>query len=239
MVTGGAKRVGRAIVLELARGGCDVAIHYHHSQVEALELAEQLRDMGRRALAIGGDLGDSASWPAITRQCIDGMKRLDILVNNAAAFPSGQPDGIDDFSANRWEATLRTNLIAPMALCHFARPYLVASGQGKIVNLSDICAERPWPKYLAYCASKAALSAMTKSLARALAPEIQVNGVAPGIALFGDQFPSDKRDALAQRVPLGRAGTPQEVAELVRFLVESGDYITGQTIPIDGGRSLA
>ena len=109
---------------------------------------------------------------------------------------------------------------------------------GKVVNICDIAAERPWSDHLAYCASKAGLVAATKALARALAPDIQVNGVAPGIAIFPDSYSDDLRRRLVSRVPLARPGTPEEVAVLVRFLVESADYITGQIIPIDGGRSL-
>jgi pteridine reductase len=125
-----------------------------------------------------------------------------------------------------------------MALCHHARRFLAAQDGGQIVNLCDVSADRPWPEHLAYCASKAALGALTKALARALAPRIQVNGVAPGIAVFPEEYAQQLRRELTDRVPLGRAGTPEEVAKLVRFLVESGDYITGQIIAIDGGRGL-
>ncbi|MGB2987915.1 MAG: SDR family oxidoreductase [Phycisphaerae bacterium] len=238
LITGGAKRVGRAIVLELARGGCDVAIHYRRSRTEAEELAAQVVDMGRRAVIVGGDLNDPASWPAIIRELIDRLNRLDVLVNNASAFLTGQPDSVNGFDHGRWESMLRTNVVAPMALSHHARPYLEACGQGKIVNLCDIAADRPWPEHLAYCTSKAALSALTKGLARALAPGIQVNGVAPGIAVFPDEYSAEKRRSLVRRVPLRREGTPEEVARLVRFLVESSHYVTGQIIRIDGGRSL-
>ncbi len=238
LVTGGAKRVGRAIVLELARTGCNVAIHYRHSSCEAQGLVAEVTGMGRRAVAVCGDLNDPADWPAIIRQTIDGLERLDVLVNNASAFLTGGPDSIEAFSPSRWESMLRTNLVAPMALCHYARPYLEANGAGKIINLCDICADRPWAKHLGYCASKAGLVSLTKGLARSLAPRVQVNGVAPGIAVFPEAYPDELRRKLIGEVPLGRAGSPEEVARLVRFLVEEGDYITGQIIPIDGGRSL-
>ena len=238
LVTGGAKRVGRAIALELARAGCHVAIHYRRSRSEAEQLAAEVVGMGRKAVTIAGDLNDPASWPAIIRRTVDGLHRLDILVNNASAFLADRPDSIDAFDRQRWESMLRTNVVAPMALSHHAHPYLQAHGNGKIVNLCDISADRPWSEYLAYCTSKAALTALTKALARALAPAIQVNGVAPGIAVFPVEYSAEKRRRLTGLVPLGREGTPEEVARLVRFLVESGDYITGQIIPIDGGRSL-
>jgi pteridine reductase len=226
-------------VLELAGAGCDVAIHYRRGRDAAEELAARVTDMGRKAVTIAGDLRDSASWPTIVRRTVDALGRLDILINNAAVFLTDQADTVDSFDAGLWETVLRVNLVAPVGLCHHARPYLRANGDGRIVNLCDVAAERPWPNHLAYCASKAGLAAMTKGLARALAPEVRVYGVAPGIAEFPEQYSEELRQKLTKRVPLGRAGTPAEVAALVRFLVESGDYITGEVVRIDGGRSLS
>ena len=259
LITGGAKRVGRAIAFELARGGCDVGVHYRHSRAEAEEVVAQITQLGRRAVAVEGDLSDPSSWPRIVQRTIDGLGRVDILINNASMFlpdahvrptssevgdvatskqSAKHPDSLEGFDPKLWDQMLRTNLTAPVALCHHCRRYLAASGTGKVVNICDIAAERPWSDHLAYCASKAGLVAATKALARALAPDIQVNGVAPGIAVFPDAYSDDLRRRLVSRVPLARAGTPEEVAVLVRFLVESADYITGQIIPIDGGRSL-
>ncbi len=241
LITGGAKRVGRAVALELACAGCDVAVHYRRSRTDAEEVVAQIKQMGRRAVAVSGDLNDPTSWPRIIQGTIDGLGRLDILINNASLFlpdPDATEDSLDGFDAELWDQMLRTNLTAPVALCHYCRRYLAANGRGKVVNLCDIAAERPWPKHVAYCASRAGLVAVTKALALALAPEIQVNGVAPGIAIFPDAYSDELRRRLVERVPLARSGTPEEVALLVRFLVESADYITGQVIPIDGGRSL-
>jgi pteridine reductase len=238
LVTGGAKRVGRAIALELARGGCDVAVHYRRSQAEAEEVVALANGLGRRAIAIDGDLTDPAAWPRIVQRTVDGLGRLDILVNNASMFLPDGADSLEQFDSAVWDEMLRTNLTAPVGLCHHARRHLAAKGMGKVVNVCDIAADRPWPDHLAYCASKAGLVAVTKALARALAPEVQVNGVAPGIAVFPDAYSSELRRQLVGRVPLSRPGTPEEVALLVRFLVESADYITGQIVPIDGGRSL-
>ena len=238
LVTGGARRVGRAIALELARAGCDVAVHFRRSSAEADEVVSQIVAMDCRAVAVAGDLADPASWPAIIQQVIERLHRLDVLINNAAVFSPDEHDSIEGFDLDDWESMLRVNLVAPAALCHHARPHLAAGGQGKIINLCDISGDRPWPSHLAYCASKAALSALTKGLAVALAPHIQVNGVAPGIAVFPENYSPEVRKDLVDRVPLGREGTPEEVAALVRYLVESAHYITGQIIPIDGGRSL-
>lgn len=238
LITGGAKRVGRAIALELARADFSVAIHYRHSEAEAEELAERLSGMGCRAVTIAGDLTDPATWPRVIRQTVQRLGRLDVLVNNASMFLTDAPGRTDTFDLGRWETTLRMNVVAPAALCHYAADYLRANGRGRIVNLCDISSERPWPENLAYCISKAALTALTRGLARAFAPDILVNGVAPGIAVFPDEYSAKRREKLTRQVPLAREGTPQEVASLVRFLVESGDYMTGQVIPVDGGRTI-
>lgn len=238
LVTGGCKRVGRAIVLELARAGCDVAIHYRQSEAEARRVAEEVAGDGRQAIAVRGELEASATWARLIQETVGRLGRLDILVNNASAFLMATPDTVEDFDPVQWERVLRTNLVAPMGLSHHARSHLAAHGQGKIVNLGDISADRPWPDHLAYCVSKAGLDALTKGLARALAPRIQVNGVASGIAVFPEEYSEALRRELISRVPLDRAGTPEEVAGVVRFLVESGDYMTGEIIRIDGGRSI-
>ncbi len=238
LVTGGAKRVGRAIVLELARAGCHVAIHYRQSEAEARQLAKEVTTLGRRAITICGDLEEPASWPKVIGETVAGLGRLDILVNNASTFLTASPDTVEAFDPTVWGRVLGVNLMAPMGLCHHARRHLEEHGQGKIVNLSDIVVHRPWPDHLAYCVSKAGLDALTKALARALAPTVQVNGVASGIAAFPDEYPEALRRKLISRVPLGRAGTPGEVAAVVRFLVETGDYITGEIVRIDGGRSI-
>jgi pteridine reductase len=238
LVTGGVQRVGRAIVLELARAGCSVAVHHRRSAETADEVAAQIADLGRRATTVAGDLNEPSTWPAIIDQTVVELGKLNILVNNASAFLTEGSDTIEGFDAELWDLMLRTNLIAPAALCHHAREHLRADGSGKIVNLCDVAAERPWPGSLAYCASKAGLVSLTKALARALAPGIQVFGVSPGIAVFPDCYPPAKRERLVARVPQKRAGTPEEVARLVRFLVEHGEYMTGQILTIDGGRSL-
>jgi pteridine reductase len=131
------------------------------------------------------------------------------------------------------------NVFAPALLIECAAEWLRRCGAGKVVNLCDISAERPWPGYSAYCASKAALVNLTRSVARKLAPEVQVNGVSPGIAEFPEDYSTQLRERLIAKVPLKRAGSPQDIAHAVRFLVEHGDYITGQIINVDGGRSIS
>lgn len=238
LVTGGAKRVGRAIVLELARAAYDVSIHYHRSHREADALVSEVQALGRRAIAVAGDLADPASWPELVARTIDALGRLDVLINNASLFLTPTPDTLAGFDGDAWARMLRVNLIAPVGLCHHAAPHLAAHGQGCVVNLCDISAERPWPEHLSYAASKAGLAAMTKALARELAPAVRVNGVAPGIAIFPESYSSELRETLIGRVPLKREGAPEDIARTVRFLCETGSYVTGQVINVDGGRSV-
>lgn len=238
LVTGGARRVGRAIVLELACAGCDVVVHFDRSRDEADTAAGEVRAMGRRAVSVAAALEDAAAWKSIVDCAVGAFGRLDVLVNNASTFVTDASDTLEAFDPDRWERMLRVNLLAPMGLCHHAAPHLAANGAGRIVNLLDIAAERPWSTHLAYVSSKAALAAMTRALAKALAPGVCVNGIAPGIAVFPESYDEELRRALVERVPLKRAGTPEDIARTVRFLVESGDYITGQIVNVDGGRSL-
>ncbi len=235
LVTGGAKRVGRAIAVELAAAGCDVAVHYRTSANEAEEVAERIRDRGCRACCICGDLADLAAIPAIVEQAVGELGRLDILVNNASVFDRTP---LPAFDAAEWERVFRINLIAPAALAAAARAHLSQSGAGAVVNLCDISAERPWRDYAAYCASKAALVCLTKSLAKELAPAVRVNGVSPGIAEFPDDYDEATRQKLIGMVPLKRAGTPQDIAGAVRYLVEQAHYVTGEVLTVDGGRRL-
>lgn len=242
LVTGGARRVGRAIAIALAEAGYAIALHFRSSGVDAQSTADEVQKLGRRCALIEADLSNEATWPRIIDQTIAALGRLDVLVNNASLFdPRPRLDRHTTgagFDVVDWDRMFRINATAAAGLSHYARPHLEAGGQGRIVNLCDISAENPWPGYLSYCCSKAALVALTRGLAKAYAPRITVNGVSPGIAEFPKEYPVEFRNKLIAQVPLKRAGTPDEVARLVRFLVESGDYITGQIIAIDGGRSL-
>ena len=197
IVTGAARRVGRAIAIHLAHRGCHVGIHHHRSIQDAESLAFHIRDIGRRCLLIQADLAQPASWPRIIEETVSGLGRLDILVNNASIFT---PMAIDGFDLEQWQRTLHVNLTAAAALCHYAAPHLRRTGCGKIVNITDIAAETPGTDHLAYCASKAALTNLTRSLAKALAPDVQVNAVAPGIAIFPEDYDEPTRARLIEKV---------------------------------------
>ena len=235
LVTGGARRVGRAIALELAGAGCDIALHFRRSQDDARAVVGDVAALGRRAEMIQADLADPDAPRMVVESTVQAFGRLDVLVNNASVFDRMR---IDEFDLQAWERTMRVNLAAPAALAACARPWLEASGAGKIVNLCDVSADRPWPSRLAYCASKAGLVSLTRALAKALAPRVQVNGVSPGIAAFPDDCEAAARQRLIDNIPLQRAGNPQDIARTVRFLVWEGDYITGQIINVDGGWSI-
>jgi pteridine reductase len=231
LVTGAARRVGRAVALRLAEAGFDVAFTYLNSEDRAKRLVTEIRKTGGNATAIRADLTDPESAiPAI----IAPFRRLDVLVNNASLYEA-DTNGPDALSRARrlWAIHVES----PLLICRSLAPRLKAVG-GCIVNMLDLLAERPMPGYLAYCASKAALWNLTLGLARELAPEVRVNGIAPGVVEWPDDLPLEKREQYLRRVPLGRAGTPADVAQAVLFLCQGGQYITGQILRIDGGRSI-
>lgn len=235
LVTGGAKRVGRAIALGLAELGYDVAITYLSSESEALETADAIRATGVRALTIRADLTQPAEAVDEVYRALSGdFGRLDVLVNNASWYARADLRGVTPDVVQRLNAI---HVETPLLLCQrFER--MLRDARGHVVNMVDLLAERPWPAYLAYCASKAALWNLTLGLARTLAPEVTVNGIAPGVVEWPDDYPESEREKYLKRVPLARPGTPDDVAHVVRFLVTGGTYLTGQVIRLDGGRSI-
>lgn len=235
LVTGGARRVGRAIIQRLVAAGFDVALTYHQSAQDAQALVSDITAQHRRAVAIRTDLTRPAEAAAETRQLFEmAFDHLDVLVNNASLY---EPGSLGTTDLPQMRRMMAVHYEAPLLLCQQFAATLRAS-RGHVVNMVDLLAERPWPQYLAYCASKAALANLTIGLARELAPEVTVNGIAPGIVDWPDDYPQSERDRYLKRVPLGRAGSPQDVANLVHYLLSDGQYITGQIIRLDGGRSV-
>jgi pteridine reductase len=236
LITGGAKRVGRSIVERFLAAGFDVAFTYLASEQQARDLESAGAEQGRRCMAIRADLSDPETATQTIADAIDReFGRLHVLVNNASVYEPTPFDRIDLEVARRaW----RIHVEAPLLLCQRLAP-LLRRARGHVVNMVDLLAEKPWPRYMAYAASKAALANLTLSLARELAPEVTVNGIAPGVVEWPDDYPQAERDKYLKRVPLGRAGTPRDVAEAIHFLCTSGSYITGQIIRLDGGRSIS
>jgi pteridine reductase len=235
LVTGGAKRVGRAIALRLAAAGVRVAVHYRRSREEAERTAAECAARGVEAAAFEADLADPAAPAMLIAAVLARFGRLDILVNNASEF---EAMSLDDFSRDAWLRTLEVNLTAPLALAFEAREAL-RRAKGRVINLCDAATGRPYPSHLAYLVSKGGLDALTRALARALAPEVNVVGLAPGVVAWPEGFDEALRDRVLKNTPLGRAGTPEDVAEAAYFVLAHGDYLTGVILPIDGGRSIA
>lgn len=234
LVTGAAKRVGRAIALELARSGHDVVVHHRSSPGAAEGVAVEIRALGRRAAVVAADLTRPGEIRALFMAADNAFGRLDVLVNSAAVF---RRTPVETLSEEDFDFHVTTNLKAPYLCSIEAAPRLRASGRGRIVNITDVAAERPYRNHLPYCISKAGLAMLTRTLAKALAPAVTVNAVAPGTVLFRDDESDAQRRQVVARIPLGRIGTPEDVARAVRFLVES-DHVTGTTIAVDGGRAL-
>ncbi len=232
LVTGAAKRIGRAVAMRLAMEGADVVIHYNRSKPEAQAAVAEIEKLGRKAAALQADFCSLADIKHLFQQTAERFGRLDILVNSAANF---LPAHLADTTEKMWDAALDTNLKAPFFCAQAAAPLLKQS-HGVIINFADIGGILPWPGYIPHCASKAGVIMLTKCLAKALAPEVRVNAVAPGtITMSGD--PSEWEADFIRRAPLHRTGTPDDVADAVSFLVHS-TFITGQVLVLDGGRTL-
>jgi len=236
LITGAAQRVGAEIARELHRSGLRVVIHYRASAAAATALKDELLAVRPDSAAlIRGDLLDSATLPTLVEQARRTWGRLDVLVNNASSF---YPTPVGSIGETQWDDLIGSNLKAPLFLSQAAAP-LLAAQQGCIVNIVDIHADRPLKGYPLYCAAKAGLAMLTKSLARELAPSIRVNAVAPGAILWPEHASEETRRAIISRTALKRQGDPRDIARTVRFLVTEADYITGQIITVDGGRSLS
>lgn len=237
LVTGGAVRVGAAISRRLHADGFDVALHYRRSRRPAEELAAELNDVrADSAFLVAGDLAATGGPQTIAAGFLDRGTTCDLLVNNASSF---FPTAVDEADDAAWDELFGSNLRGPFFLIQTLLPALQA-GQGAIVNLVDIHAERPLAGYPVYSMAKAGLVMLTRSLARELAPLIRVNGVAPGAILWPED-PDDawgrEQEAILKRIPLGRTGTPEDIADAVVYLARA-PYVTGQILAVDGGRSV-
>lgn len=234
LVTGGAVRVGLEIARGLAEAGADVAVGYLHSAAAARAAVRDLQARGVRAVALRADVARPREARALVASTVKRFGRLDVLVNSAAVFfrtpvPTTTPAQFDRL--------LAVNLRAPF-FCSQAAARAMGRRGGRIINIADVGAVRAWAGYVPYGISKAGVVMLTRGLAVALAPRIQVNAVAPGVVLLPDGFPRETGRRLAARIPMGRHGRPADVAEAVRFFATCSDYITGQVLFVDGGMSV-
>jgi NAD(P)-dependent dehydrogenase (short-subunit alcohol dehydrogenase family) len=233
LVTGAAKRIGRSVALRLASEGADVIVNYRSSNAEADEVVAQIVAMGRRAVAIRADVAKRADVLAMFAAVEREFGRLDILVNNAGMF---FPAKFEDLTEEQWDTILGANLKSQFLCSQTAAPMLRRSGHGRIINFASLGGLLAWPAYTHYCVSKAGVIMLTRCLARALAPEITVNAVAPGTISFPGDAPEIAEDFI-RRAPLRRTGGPEDIDDAVVFLAQS-PFITGQVIVVDGGRTL-
>lgn len=228
LVTGAARRLGKDFALTLARHGFDIVLHYHQSQDEALQTKAEIESLSRRVFLIQADL----TQPSEINSLVSSLESLHVLVNSAAFMPSGN---VDLLSLKNWDTSLDLNLRAPFLLAKEASQKMTEGGL--IVNITDVGSQKAWSRFPSYTVSKAALESLTRILARALAPKIRVNAIAPGFVLQSDIVPAEEWERLIKRVPLKRPARTEEVASALEFLLKN-EYITGQTIVVDGGYSL-
>ena len=228
LVTGAAYRLGKAFALTLARAGYDIVLHYYSSKDDALQTKAEIESLSRTVTLAQADL----TQPDEIRSLVFNLQSLNVLVNSAAFMPGGR---VDALTIENWDTSLDLNLRAPFLLAQECVKKMTDGGL--IVNITDVGAQKAWSRYPSYTVSKAALESLTKILARALAPKIRVNAIAPGFVLQSDIVPAEEWERLIGRIPLKRPARTDEITSALEFLLQN-QYVTGQTIVVDGGYSL-
>ncbi|MCK5395272.1 MAG: pteridine reductase [Gammaproteobacteria bacterium] len=236
LITGGSKRIGAAISRLLHQAGYNVIIHYRLSEQAANELAKELNALrADSAKVIQGDLNSETIYNRLIEQAYQCWNRLDVLINNASSF---YPTPVGSITMDDWHNLINSNMKAPLFLAQAAAPYLKQT-QGNIINMIDVHGQRPMKDHPVYCAAKAGLGMLTMSLAKDLGPDIRVNGVSPGAILWPENDISDHtKKLILKRTSLKRPGEPLDIAKTILFLIRDANYITGQIISVDGGRSI-
>jgi pteridine reductase len=234
LVTGAGRRLGRALAQALARRGMTVALHYHASEEGARSLEQEIRASGGRAGCFPADLTSAEAAHALPGRVAAEWGRLDVLVNSAAVM---HRLSFEETTPAQWDSILNLNLRSVFFCAQGAAPALRAA-QGKIVNLADLAGLQPWSGFAAHSISKAGVVMLTQVLARSLAPDVAVNAIAPGAVLVPEEYSTEERDRLARSTPLRRLGSPTDVVAALLYLLEGGDFVTGHTLVIDGGRLL-
>jgi len=242
LVTGAARRLGRASALALARAGADVAITFRNSSREARETVVDLSALGVRAFALQCNITDEASVRAMMKEVGRELGRIDILVNNAANYETAE---FEKLTVRQWDAIFASNTRAPFLVSREALKWMrrkrgkgAGKIEGKIIHMGSLGGLRPWPTHAHYCSSKAALHMLTKVMAKALAPDIAVNAVAPGMIDLGEKSAAAFMRRMAKETPMQRNGTGDEIAAAVLFFATAPQFITGQVLAVDGGLGL-
>jgi pteridine reductase len=233
LVTGGAVRVGRAISSALAEDGYRLVVHYNSSSEAADELVDEIRTKGGEAVAIGADLADADAVRRLADEAVAAFGGIDVLVNNASVFPAERLEETDEAL---WDHTIAVNLKAPFFLIRHLAATL-RERRGVVINMADLAGMQTWAAYAAHGISKAGVIHLTRVAARSLAPEVRVNGIAPGAVLPPESMSDDEVRSLAQSTPLKRNGSPEDVVRALRYLLQAG-FVTGETLTVDGGRLL-
>jgi NAD(P)-dependent dehydrogenase (short-subunit alcohol dehydrogenase family) len=236
LVTGASRRVGRAIATALATRGCSLAVHYRSSRADADAVVKEIAGRGGTAETFHADLENVAQIEAMVSAVAARFGRIDVLVNSASVF---YRKPLEELTERDWDSNLDTNLKAPFFLSKFAGLRMRAQGAGKIVNIGDWAGIRPYNNYLPYTVSKTGIIGLTRALAKALAPEVQVNCVALGPVLAPEDYSADEVERLVAGTLTKRMGSPEDVAQAVLFFCEGTDFATGATLVLDGGRLIA
>ncbi len=233
LVTGAAKRLGRAIALSLAEAGADITITFNTSEKEAQQTAADIQALGRKAHAIRCNVRSEAEVKATVAETLKQHGKLNILVNNAAVFKTVD---LEEITIEQWDEVFETNVRGPFLFSRECLPYLRAT-KGRIIQLGSLGGLHPWTTHAHYCSSKAAVHMLTKTMAKSFGPEVAVNAVAPGW-IDMDPEPTEQTKRMICKTPLKRSGTPEDVAEAVLYFATSASFITGQILPVDGGLGL-
>ena len=235
LITGAAHRVGKAIALGLAKEGMKIALHFNQSQEQANQTLEEIKALGAEAFAIQGDFADVAQIENVVKKCHEHFNQIDVLINNAALYfktPVGETSELE------WDDLLGINLKAPYFCAQYVSDLMKQKKRGKIINITDVAGISPWPEFIPYSASKAGLIAVTKGLAKALAPNIQVNAIASGTILMSEDATEEYKTEIKDSTLLKKLGTPQDIVNAAIFLLKGSDFVTGEVVVVDGGRLL-
>ena len=235
LITGAAHRVGKAIALGLAKEGMKIALHFNQSQEQVNQTLEEIKALGAEAFAIQGNFADVAQIKNVVKKCQEHFKQIDVLINNAALYfktPVGET------SEPEWDDLLGINLKAPYFCAQYVSDLMKQKKRGKIINITDVAGISPWPEFIPYSASKAGLIAVTKGLAKALAPNIQVNAIASGTILMSEDATEEYKTEIKDSTLLKKLGTPEDIVNAAIFLLKGSDFITGEVVVVDGGGLL-